>query len=124
MMGIRRSLSRVSKTFGRRRGLTAVSGLLGRASLGAGAIVFFISATAHADRLSGTILDARGNPKSFVLVDVLGPTKVFTQSDSNGRFSVEVNKGNYIIRIRDDRHQAEVEVRVDGTFDGKFQIEW
>ena len=86
--------------------------------------VALLAAAASADELKGTVLDAMGRPKSSVLIDVLGPTKVFTETDSDGHFSVEVSTGRYIIRIRDDRRRAEVEVLVEGDTARIFRVSW
>ena len=115
-------LSRLFKVCGHRRSWITVLGLLGLTGLGLGGIL--LPATALADSLTGTIRDARGNPKSAVLVDVLGPTKVFTHSNQSGDFTVAVDKGHYRVRIRDGRHRAETEVFVDGDVSMNFQVDW
>lgn len=123
-MKVRLSLSRFLKKCGQRRGWTAVLDLLSRSGLGVCAIALLLSASANADELSGIILDANGNPRPFVLVDVLGPTNVFTQADGDGRFSVTVSRGYYTVRIRDNRRRAQTEVFVDGTLRRDFKLKW
>jgi hypothetical protein len=84
----------------------------------------FFPTSSYADTLSGTVVDAYQNPKSAVLIDILGPVSTFTQTDEQGQFSVDVPSGHYIVRIRDDRHRAEIEVYVDREFNKTFRLNW
>jgi sarcosine oxidase gamma subunit len=74
--------------------------LAGRLSLSS--FVLLLSATANAGELTATVVDQNEQARSGVIVEVLGPTKIFTRTDSAGRFVVSLPPGNYVVRVRDN----------------------
>lgn len=62
---------------------------------------------AYGDTLRGIVVSANNVPKPGVAIDVLGPTRVFTETDPEGRFSVEVAAATYTVRVRDGSRRME-----------------
>ncbi|MCC7302675.1 MAG: carboxypeptidase-like regulatory domain-containing protein [Bacteroidia bacterium] len=60
---------------------------------------FLVSAPALATRVSGTVTDLRGEPLAFVNIHVAG-THRSTTANENGKFSLELEPGNYDIVFR------------------------
>jgi hypothetical protein len=80
---------------------------------------------AHAADLAGVVTSRSGTPKVGVVVDVLGPSKVYTQTDASGRFLVHVMPGAYTVRVRDGSHHQEFtqDVPEAGVHRG-YQLTW
>jgi hypothetical protein len=84
-----------------------------------------LSATACAGELAATVLTSQGSPKSGVIVEVLGPTKIFTQTDSAGQFVVTLSRGNYVIRVRDNNLTSNFQQSVgDDRLTATYQLPW
>jgi hypothetical protein len=82
-------------------------------------------AVAHSADLAGVVTDKNGTPRSGVVVDVLGPSKTYTQTDGTGNFVVHVSPGNYTVRVRDGNHHQEFpqSVPVEGVH-GNYRLTW
>jgi Carboxypeptidase regulatory-like domain len=88
-------------------------------------VALLLSFSIRAGELTGTVLTAQGNPKPGVLVEVLGPTKTFTQTDSSGRFHVSLPRGNYVIRVRDSNMTATFPQEVgDEDRTASYKLSW
>lgn len=76
-------------------------------------------------QLAGTVVGKDGRPKPNVPVDVLGPSKVYTETDSSGRFSVNLLPGRYVVRVRDGARRIEfAQEIVPGQQQARFQLTW
>jgi hypothetical protein len=79
-------------------------------------------------RLEGTVTGADQQPRRRVLVDVLGPRRVFTRTDDDGRFSVQLPVGVYTIRVRDGSRRQEFPLDVTagqgGSISRVFTVRW
>jgi hypothetical protein len=85
------------------------------------------AAQAQGDRtdLSGTVVGKDHKPKPGVSVDILGPTKISTETDGSGRFRVRVRPGAYVIRVREGERRMEFSQQVrQGKNDERFQLAW
>jgi hypothetical protein len=89
-------------------------------------LALLFSAVAHAqDSLTGTVVSRDGKPKPNVPVDILGPTKVYTETDSSGAFTVRLRQGSYVIRVRDGDRRAEFSQQIaPGSNKARFQLRW
>ena len=74
--------------------------------------------------LSGTVVGANNKPKPGVAVDVLGPARVFTETDPSGKFSVAVVAGTYVVRIRDGSRRMEFPAVVPDGKPQTFKLTW
>lgn len=91
----------------------------------AGFLAALISSPTHAQELQGKVIGENGQPKPNVLVDILGPSKVFTQTDREGRFSAELMAGAYVVRIREGRRRMEFSRQIqNGVNEDQFQLAW
>jgi hypothetical protein len=84
-----------------------------------------IASPAYSQNLQGIVKGRDGQPKSYVLVDILGPSNVHTQTDAAGRFEATVRAGAYVIRIREGRRRMEFSRRVTGeVHEEEFKLRW
>ncbi len=84
-----------------------------------------LSSALHAGELAATVISKQGNPKPGVIVEVLGPTKIFTQTDPAGRFHVNLPRGNYVIRVRDSNMAMSFSQEVgDDSRTATYQLIW
>ena len=80
---------------------------------------------AHAADLAGVVTSKSGTPKVGVVVDVLGPSKVYTQTDTSGSFLVHLMPGAYTVRVRDGNHHQEFTQDVsDAGVHANYQLAW
>jgi hypothetical protein len=79
----------------------------------------------HAAEITGTVLGSDGSSKRGVPVDVLGASKVFTQTDATGKFKVTVPAGSYSIRIRDGANHMEFRQQVGANdISATYRLTW
>lgn len=79
---------------------------------------------ANADTLRGVVIGANNAPKPGVAIDVLGPTRVFTETGPDGRFSVEVAAGTYTVRVRDGSRRMEFPGVVPSEAEVQLSVNW
>jgi len=82
--------------------------------------------SAHAQStLEGTVSGRDGRPKAHVSVDLVGPTTVYAETASDGKFTVGLRPGRYVVRIRDYRRRQEFRQQVQpGANRGTYQVSW
>ena len=84
-----------------------------------------IASPAYSQSLKGIVKGRDGQPKPYVLVDILGPSNVHTQTDAAGRFEATVRPGAYVIRIREGRRRMEFPRRIsDEVHEEQFNLRW
>jgi hypothetical protein len=75
--------------------------------------------------LAGVVTSKSGALKVGVVVDILGPSKVYTQTDASGSFLVHVIPGAYTVRVRDGSHHQEFAQDVpEAGVHGGYQLTW
>lgn len=75
--------------------------------------------------LTGTVVDKSGKSKPSVAIDILGPTKVYTETDGSGRFTVRLRPGSYVIRVREGDLRMEFPQRIGaGSNEAQFRLAW
>ena len=74
--------------------------------------------------LKGVVVGSNNTPKPSVAVDILGPTRVFTETNEEGRFSVEVVAGRYTVRVRDGSRRIEFPGLVPNESEVKLTVPW
>lgn len=88
--------------------------------------LLLISGIAYAQSsLTGSVVGRDNNPKPNLSVDLVGPTTVYTRTDSVGKFSVRLRPGRYVVRIRD--YQRRYEFRQDvgpGQNNARYVVPW
>lgn len=72
------------------------------------------SPAAHAEEFVGTVTNSDGEAIQYVAVDILGPRKIFTRTNSNGRFKVDLVQGRYTIRLRYKKSTTDFSIRIGG----------
>jgi hypothetical protein len=88
-------------------------------------LAVLVASPAFSQNLKGIVKGQDGKPKPYVLVDILGPSKVYTQADEAGQFEAKVLPGTYSIRIREGRRRMEFSQRVtDGVNKAQFKLGW
>ena len=88
------------------------------------ALVFCVIAQAQ-ESFTGTVVSKNGKPKPSVSVDVLGPSRVYTETDPSGNFTVQLRQGSYVIRVRDGDRRAEFAQQIGaGSSQARFQLTW
>jgi hypothetical protein len=80
------------------------------------ATLFLYSPAVHAEEeeFVGTVTNSDGVTIQYVAVDILGPRKIFTRTNSNGRFKVVLVKGRYTIRLRYKKTTTDFSIRIGG----------
>lgn len=78
------------------------------------ATLFLYSPAAHAEKFVGTVTNSDGKAIQYVAVDILGPRKIFTRTNSNGEFKVDLVKGRYTIRLRYKKSTTDFSIRIGG----------
>lgn len=78
------------------------------------ATLLLYSPAAHAEEFIGTVTNSDGETIQYVAVDILGPRKIFTRTNSNGRFKVDLVKGRYTIRLRYKKSTTDFSIRIGG----------
>jgi hypothetical protein len=78
------------------------------------ATLLLYSPAAHAEEFVGTVTNSTGKAIQYVAVDILGPRKIFTRTNSNGRFKVDLIKGRYTIRLRYKKSTTDFSIRIGG----------
>ena len=63
---------------------------------------------------TGTVTNEKGEAIQSVAIDILGPRKIFTRSDNDGRFSVDLVNGSYTIRLRYQNKSTDYSVKIGG----------
>lgn len=78
--------------------------------------LLLISPTAHAQdsrvEVTVEIKGADGSPKSQVAVDVLGPARVFAETNAQGVLEVSLPPGSYVFRVRERGRRMKFERQV------------
>jgi len=93
------------------------------------ALVLLLSAAAHSQtgqlNFTGTVVGRNGVAKPNVAVDILGPTRVYTETDISGRFAVRLRPGSYVMRVREGNRWMEFPQEVNEKSDkAQFQVAW
>jgi hypothetical protein len=99
-----------------------VSHRIGDNPKGLGALLFFVigsflcanSPEASEAEFVGTVTNTAGEAIQYVAVDILGPRKIFTRTDSDGRFKVDLIDGRYTVRLRYKKSTTDFSIRVGG----------
>lgn len=78
----------------------------------------------HNVMLSGVVVGSNNAPKPGVAVDILGPTRVFTETNLEGRFSALVVEGRYTVRVRDGSRRMEFPVVVPSESEVRLRVSW
>lgn len=78
------------------------------------AILLLYSPVANAEPFVGTVTNSAGEPIQYVAVDILGPRKIFTRTDDEGRFEVDLVNGRYTVRLRYKRSTTDFSIRIGG----------
>ncbi len=73
-----------------------------------------LSDAASATEFTGTVTNKQGEAIQYVAVDILGPRKIFTRSDSNGQFDVDLVDGRYTVRLRYKKKTTDYSIRIGG----------
>ena len=80
---------------------------------------------AHAQQtpatVSGSILGVDGAPRPYVSLDILGAERVYTETNDQGEFEVDLPPGRYVFRVRDGRRRMEFE-RPVGAEDTQLEL--
>lgn len=86
---------------------------------------WLLAAPAAAQQLSGVVKGAKGEIRPGAAVDVMGPRKLVTHTDEEGKFTVDLPTGSYTVRVRVDGRRQEFRV-VIGENDGTriFRLSW
>jgi len=88
-------------------------------------VLLLATSAACAGELVATVLNGAGHARSGAIVEVLGPTKIVTQTDSSGKFVVKLSRGNYVIRVRDNNMTANFEQSVgDDQVMATYRLPW
>jgi hypothetical protein len=88
-------------------------------------LAILIAFPVYSQSLKGIVKGRDGQPKPYVLVDILGPSNVHTQTDAAGRFEATVRPGAYVIRIREGRRRMEFSRQLkDEVNTGQFNLGW
>jgi hypothetical protein len=92
-------------------------------------LILLSAALAHGQSdqasLTGVVMDKGGKPKPSVAIDILGPTKVYTETDGSGRFTVRLRPGSYVIRVREGDLRMEFPRRIgEGSNESYFRLAW
>ena len=95
----------------RAEGLFRLVGIL-FCALAASLVLYIPDAVAEA--FVGTVTNSAGEPMQYVAVDILGPRKIFTRTDSDGRFEVDLVNGRYTVRLRYKRSTTDFSIRIGG----------
>jgi Carboxypeptidase regulatory-like domain len=74
-------------------------------------------------KITGNVVNRDKKPKPFVAVDVLGPSRVFTETNNSGQFTVSVRPGNYVIRVREGKRRMEFRRTVEPKENKPFQLQ-
>lgn len=78
----------------------------------------------HNVMLRGVVLGSNNVPKPGVAVDILGPTRVFTETNREGSFSARVVAGRYTVRVRDGSRRMEFPVVVSTESEVRLRLSW
>jgi len=92
--------------------------------LAAIACTSFAMAQAQGVMLKGVVIGSNNAPKPGVAVDILGPTRVFTETNQEGKFSVEVVAGRYTVRVRDGSRRMEFPVVAPNQSEVRLAVPW
>lgn len=92
----------------------------------AAAVLFFGMAAAHAGTLSGSVVGINDTPRPYVRVEFHGPQGATTFSGADGKFSVELAMGSYVVQIiqGDQAAQFNVVVPDKGVITQSFKLTW
>jgi len=85
------------------------------------------SESVSAKEFTGTVANSKGEGISYVLVDVLGPRKILTRTDKDGRFKVNLVSGRYTIRLRYNGRRKEFPIEVGDDQESQtkmFKLNW
>lgn len=76
--------------------------------------------------LEGTVLGAAHTPKQFLRVELEGPESKTVFTGKDGKFSVTLQGGRYVVRVIEapKRMQFSVDVPADGTTTHVFTLAW
>lgn len=87
--------------------------------------VLFV-ATIEAGTLEGKVVGASQNPKPFVRVEIYGPQSMTTFTNNEGKFSVELEGGQYRIQVIEMNQgmQFDVDVPRDNKISTEFKLAW
>jgi len=75
-----------------------------------------------AGTLEGIVKGYGGAPKRYVRIEMYGPDSVYTFTDENGRFIVNVRDGEYKVQISERDRVMHFEVKVPGR--SEFVLSW
>jgi hypothetical protein len=87
----------------------------------------FFTWTALGAELKGTVTDRTGRPKQLVRVEVRGPQQSVTATDKDGRFTLTLPPGSYVVQIREGTRVAESSVTLSSpniTVNQNFGVPW
>jgi carboxypeptidase family protein len=74
---------------------------------------------------TGTVVGRNGAAKPNVAVDVLGPTRVYTETDASGHFTVRLRPGSYVIRVREGNRWMEFPQAINEKSNkAQFSVAW
>jgi len=92
----------------------------------AAALIFFGMAAAHAGTLIGSVVGINDTPRPYVRVEFHGPQGTTTFSGADGKFSVELAMGSYVVQViqGDQAAQFNVVVPDKGTVTQSFKLTW
>ena len=79
---------------------------------------------ADALELTGTVLGKAAQVKSFVRVEIGGPTQATLFTNDQGKFSVEVEAGEYVIVVRERMYSKTFRIYLDRNFETTFYLDW
>jgi len=85
------------------------------------------SNSASANDFTGTVANSNGDGIQYVSVDVLGPRKIFTRTDKDGKFKVSLIRGKYTIRLRYKGRRKEFPIEISADQDAQtqsFTLNW
>jgi hypothetical protein len=89
-------------------------------------IIFFGMAAAHAGTLSGSVVGINDTPRPYVRVEFHGPQGTTTFTGADGKFSVELAMGSYVVQIIQGDRAARFNVAVPdkGIVTQSFKLTW
>lgn len=82
--------------------------------------------TLHAGTLSGSVIDVNGTPRALLRVEIHGPTGTSLFTDNDGKFSIDLPAGQYVVQIIQGGRGARFGVTVtdSGTVIKVFKLPW
>jgi hypothetical protein len=88
-------------------------------------LVLFVE-PAESTTLEGTVLGQANNRKPFVRVEIAGPGSKTTFTDKDGKFSLELEGGQYTVQVIEMNRAKQFTVNVpsEGKIQSEFKLPW